>query len=82
METLHDILQTIGSGTEKPTHIMYKANLSWRILNQYLKSLESQGLVTPVDDEGRRVYRLTDKGFKLLEQFKSVMESLVLANEC
>ena len=78
METFGDILKTIAAGTEKPTHIMYKANLSWKILQQYLKALEAQGLVIPSNEDGRRVYRLSEKGFKLLSQFNSVREDLLL----
>ena len=78
METMCDILVTIAAGTEKPTHIMYKANLSWRIMQQYMRALETQGLVVAQDDEGKRVYHLTEKGFKLLEQFNSLKEGLLL----
>lgn len=78
METMCDILMTIAAGTEKPTHIMYKANLSWRIMQQYMKALETQGLVIATDDQGKRVYHLTEKGFKLLSQFNALKEGLLL----
>lgn len=80
METMFDILKTIASGTEKPTHIMYRANLSWRVMQQYLKQLESQGVIAPSDDQGRRVFHLTEKGFRLLEQFNTLREGLLLQN--
>lgn len=80
METMFDILTTIAAGTEKPTHIMYKANLSWKVMQHYMKQLESQGVIAPADEQGRRVYHLTEKGFKLLEQFNSVREGLLLQN--
>ncbi len=81
METLLDILTIIGTGVEKPTHVMYKANLSWTIMQQNMKLLESQGLVIPSEDQGRRIYRLSEKGFTLLKQFESVREGLMLRNE-
>lgn len=77
---MFDILKTIASGVERPTHIMYKANLSWKVMQQYMRNLEAQGVVLPSDEQGRRVYRLTEKGFKLLEQFNSVREGLLLQN--
>ena len=43
METLCDIVKAIGAGAEKPTHIMYKANLSWTVMQGYIKELETQG---------------------------------------
>ena len=81
METLFDILTIIAAGAEKPTHIMYKANLSWTIMQQNMRLLESQGLVVPSDDEGRRVYHLSEKGFALLKQFQTIREGLMIENE-
>lgn len=81
METYCDILRAIGAGAEKPTHIMYKANLSWTVMQGYIKALESQGLVNVADDEGKRLYHLTDKGYQLLSQFLSIREDLNLSPE-
>ncbi len=79
METYCDILRAIAAGAERPTHIMYKANLSWTVMQGYIKSLESQGLVVSEGVEGKRVYRLSDKGFQLLNQFLSIREDLNLS---
>ena len=49
LEILIDVLNAIKNGTEKPTRIMYKANLSWRLLNSTLSTLESQDLVEELD---------------------------------
>jgi predicted transcriptional regulator len=81
METFCDILRAIGAGAEKPTHIMYKANLSWTVMQNYIKSLETQGLVISVSDQGKRLYHLSDKGFQLLKQFLTIREDLNLPNE-
>jgi predicted transcriptional regulator len=78
METFCDILRAIGGGAEKPTHIMYKANLSWTVMQSYIKSLESQGLVISTDAEGKRMYRLSEKGYQVLNQFLSIREDLNL----
>ena len=80
LETMFDILKTIASGTERPTHIMYRANLSWKVMQLYMRNLETQGMVEPIDEQGRRIYRLTEKGFRLLEQFNSVRDGLLLQN--
>ncbi len=79
METFCDILRAIGSGAEKPTHIMYKANLSWTVMQSYIRTLESQGLVMSVDSEGKRIYRLSEKGFQVLKQFLTIREDLNLS---
>ncbi len=78
METYCDILRAIGAGAEKPTHILYKANLSWTVMQGYIRALEAQGLVTSQDEEGKRLYHLTDKGYQLLNQFLSIREDLNL----
>ncbi len=81
METFCDILRAIGAGAEKPTHIMYKANLSWTVMQLYIKSLEAQGLVIASSDDGKRLYHLSDKGFQLLNQFLTIREDLNLHHE-
>ena len=82
METFGDILRAIGAGAEKPTHIMYKANLSWSVLQTYIKLLEAQHLViTSNSEQGKRLYRLSDKGFQLLNQFLSIRQDLNLEND-
>ena len=81
METFCDILRAIAAGAEKPTHIMYKANLSWTVMQQYIKSLETQGLVLANSEQGKRLYRLSEKGFQLLSQFLTIREDLNIPNE-
>ena len=81
LETYCDILKAIATGAEKPTHIMYKANLSWTVMQGYIKALETQGLVISQDDDGKRLYHLSDKGYQLLNQFLSIREDLNLSPE-
>jgi predicted transcriptional regulator len=64
METFCDILRVIGAGAEKPTHIMYKANLSWTTLEDALATLvnkefsrEKDGELTPLPTEQQRTKR-------------------------
>jgi len=69
VEILASILNVAGNGTLK-THIMYKANLSHRQLEKYLKFLETNGLLLEtIDDLGSRVYRVTDKGMEFLKDY-------------
>jgi predicted transcriptional regulator len=77
LEIYLDVLKAIGAGSEKPTHIMYKANLSWVVLRGCLQNLKDQGLVVEsAVDDGRTVYHLTNKGFELLNQFLSIRDEL------
>jgi predicted transcriptional regulator len=78
METYCDIVKAIGAGAEKPTHIMYRANLSWTVMQGYIKDLETQELVTSQESDGKRLFKLTEKGFMLLKQYVSIKEDLKL----
>jgi len=81
IETFFDVLCTIGSGIEKPTHIMYRANLSWTIMQAYTESLIRKGLVVFDESEGKRRYRLTEKGRRVMQQFISIKEDLDIISE-
>jgi predicted transcriptional regulator len=74
LEIYVDIMDEIMSGTIKPTRIMYRANLSWKPLQQMLKALIDQELVEEYaaeegDERTDKVYRITDKGRDVLEYF-------------
>ena len=81
METFCDMLGAIGAGAQRPTHIMYKANLSWTVMQSYLRKLVEQELVVIAEEEGKKTYHLSPKGFQVLNQFDSVMRDLKLAKE-
>ena len=81
LETYCDILRAIGAGIEGPTHIMYKANLSWKVMQVYMKSLEVQGLIFATSEGDKRQYHLSEKGFQVLNEMLSVMEGLNIRNE-
>lgn len=76
MEVKIDILQAISDGSGRPTHIMYRSNLSWAVMRGVMKNLEQQGLVVVSDVEGRRNYILTEKGVKVLQTYRSVKNQL------
>lgn len=81
METYCDIVKAIGSNSEKPTHIMYRANLSWTVMQGCIKALENNGIVSSYETEGKRQYQLTEKGFMLLKQYTTIKENLQLNSE-
>lgn len=81
VETYCDVLYAIGSGAEKPTHIMYKANLSWNVLDDHIAKLVKKGLVVVENESGKRRYHLSDRGFKVLKQFILLRQELDLVSE-
>jgi predicted transcriptional regulator len=66
MEIQMDILRAVANGREKPTHIMYRANLSWIRLQKMLDTLTSHNLLREVIDSGNTIYVLTQKGKEVL----------------
>ena len=76
LETYIAILKAIHSGANKPTHIMYKANLAWTRMLKYLDFLVCQGLIEEcVEEEGKRYY-ITRKGIMVLNYFEKILEAL------
>lgn len=67
LEPKYDILRAIQSEGElvRPTHVMYKANLSWTEMQRYLKELESQELNKLIPNKrDQRKITLTPKGIE------------------
>ena len=73
---LHDMLEAIQAkgGQIKPTHLLYKANLSHDALKRYVQELTDGGLVEFRETKRGKVYALTDKGYDFLSQYKQFRE--------
>jgi len=69
-------MQAIAEGAGRPTHIMYRSNLSWSVMQSFVHSLEQQGLIIINDTEGKKSYVLTDKGDRVLKTYLSVRKQL------
>ncbi len=66
-----DILNAIREeGNAKPTHILYKANLSHDRLVRYLDELTAKGLVEVVQEGDNRSYQITPKGVSFLIEIR------------
>lgn len=61
-------------GTIKRTHLLYKANLSHDALKRYLKELMGAGFVEEIEVKKQRRYKLTEEGFKFLQEFQRFKE--------
>ena len=82
LELVFDILLAIQNkgGKIKPTHLMYKSNLSHKLLNTYLEELAEGGLVA-VEEEFNKKRKasskaiiITDKGLGFLAEFRRMRE--------
>ncbi|MDG6901113.1 MAG: winged helix DNA-binding protein [Nitrososphaerota archaeon] len=66
-----DILNAVSAeGEAKPTHILYKANLSHERMVKYLEDLTVKGLLEMKQDGENRTYRLTPKGVGFLLEMR------------
>lgn len=73
IEIINDILKAIQKARGlKPTHVMYKANLSHKLLKEYLDDLIAKGLITEITEKGHKKLILTDKGLKFLEKYEQM----------
>lgn len=68
LNIIADMLRVVGKEGAKKTQIMYRANLSYKVLTKYLTEVMEAGLVRLQRRE--RVYVITSKGMKFLEKYK------------
>lgn len=54
----------------KPTHILYRANLSHDRLVKYLEELTGKGLIEVHQDGDNRFYKVTSKGVSFLMEVR------------
>lgn len=69
IEILADILKVAKTGAKK-SHIVYKANLNFEIVKNYLDRLEKSGLITGPDGR-EKIFSTTEKGIKYLDHYES-----------
>lgn len=76
IDIIQDMLEAIQKkqGKIKPTHLMYKANLSHKLLNDYVKELTDKGLIATEMFKKKPYFILTDKGLEFLNQLKKMKE--------
>jgi len=76
LQVISDILRAIQArdGKIRPTHILYKANLSSQMLTEYLTELIQGGFVVETEQKKSKTYSLTDKGYKYIAEYKKVTE--------
>ena len=80
LDIIGDMLSCIqqSSGKIKPTHLMYKANLSHQQMSSYLEELQGKEAIERSTVHGKKkdsdYILLTDKGHSLLAKIKEMKE--------
>ncbi|MCW4008234.1 MAG: winged helix-turn-helix domain-containing protein [Candidatus Bathyarchaeota archaeon] len=75
LNIIAEILEIAKEGTLK-TQIMYKANLSFTQLNEYLRFMLKNELLKKLSDKGKTVYAATPKGLDFLQRYCELTELL------
>ena len=70
-----EILEIARDGTLK-TQVMYRANLSFTQLNDYLDFMLKTCLLERNEINAKDVYRATDKGLDFLQRYREINELL------
>lgn len=76
LEIIRDILEVIRqkNGRIKPTHILYKSNLSHQMMEEYLGDLIQKKFITEVKTDTSKTYAITDKGINYLNKYRLIAE--------
>jgi predicted transcriptional regulator len=80
LSIIAEILEIAKEGTLK-TQIMYKANLSFAQLNEYLKFMLKIKLMQKLVNQGKDVYIATEKGLDFLQRQCELTELLKTEEE-
>ena len=70
-----EVLEIAKNGCLK-TQIMYRANLSFAQLNEYLSFLLEVVLLKETNEDGKHVYRTTRKGVSFLQNYYKTRDLL------
>jgi len=76
LEIIRDILEVIKSrnGRIKPTHILYKSNLSYNMMEEYLEELIKKEFIVVKEEQKNKTYAVTEKGIEYLNKYKLIAE--------
>ena len=75
LDIVGDVLRVVSEGAEKPTNIMFKANLTWPLALAYLEVLVRHAMVKADASGGKVSYHITPKGMALLRSFMETEEA-------
>ncbi len=72
-----DILRVVEQGYGKPTQVMYKANLSWNVLQAQLRSFIGTEMLKVEEYGSRRRYTITPKGSEMVRSYQKVVNEIL-----
>ncbi|UCH57373.1 MAG: hypothetical protein JSV18_00140 [Candidatus Bathyarchaeota archaeon] len=74
LDIMMTVLRSIRDGMDKPTRIMYAANMSWNSTQKVFEDLLRQDLIFVTEEPGqkraKKRYHITEKGLNVLQYFE------------
>ncbi|MBU1245702.1 MAG: hypothetical protein KKH88_02520 [Nanoarchaeota archaeon] len=76
LEIVNDILLAIQNkgGKIKPTHLLYKSNLSHKKMMEYLSELMEKNMVAEENEKGKKMFIINQEGFNFIKEYKKIKE--------
>ncbi|MDP3918295.1 MAG: winged helix-turn-helix domain-containing protein [Nanoarchaeota archaeon] len=76
LDIIKDILEAIRDkgGNIKPTHLLYKSNLSHDSMKRYVGELMIKEMVQELPEKRGKKYTITDKGLKFLTDYEQIRQ--------
>ena len=76
LEVIADILKSIEDkeGKIKPTHLLYKSNLSHAKLKEYIHILLERGMIEEKLVKSKKLFFMKDPGYKFLSEFERIKD--------
>ncbi len=76
LDIIYDMLKAIEEkgGVIKPTHLLYKSNLSHQRMKLYLDELKIKKMIQESEKKDKTVFELTDTGRKFIQNFRQMKE--------
>lgn len=76
LEIIRDILRVIKEkdGRIKPTHILYKSNLSYQMMEEYLAELIQKNMIVEKKAPHGKTYSITTNGMNYLNKYGMISD--------
>ena len=76
LDIIKDILEAIRAkgGEIKPTHLLYKSNLSHDSMKRYVSELMEKEMMEESQGKKSKTYVITDKGLQFLSAFQQIRD--------
>ena len=76
LEVIADILRSIQDkdGKIKPTHLLYRSNLSHAKLKEYINILLEKGMIEEMIVKSKKMFFIKDQGYKFLSEFERIKD--------